>query len=390
LLEVPAERGVQKKIALTIAFAAAAAGGLVGAVAGVAFGGNSTVGMPVPAEIAAGSRRPLPPETVYRDDAPGVVVITTARTELPPGPFTPPLTEPLKALGSGIVIDRKGDVVTNDDVVRGEATIRVGFSSGATYGASLVGVDPSSDVAVLRVKAPATALHPLHFADSEKVEVGDAVYAIGNPFGLGRTMTAGIVSALGRDMQAANGLTIPNAIQTDAPIDHGSSGGPLLNREGLVVGVNDRLEGGTADGNLGIGIAVPSNAARHVASELIATGHAEHPGLGVRVEPIDPAVAKAVHGMPSHGVVVARVVANGPAARAGLRAATQRLTVDGETALVGGDSIVAVGGRRIDSPEQLADAVAAHEPGDRVELDVVRAGKSRKVTVTLRNARPTA
>jgi S1-C subfamily serine protease len=289
------------------------------------------------------------------------------------------------ALGSGFVIDTNGDIVTNDHVVNGGSDVRVGFSSGASYPARVIGADPSSDVAVVRVKAPAPALHPLTFDDSAAIAVGDPVYAIGNPFGLDRTMTAGIVSAVGRDIEAPNGLAIPNSIQTDAPINHGNSGGPLLDRFGRVVGINAQIEGGTVDGNVGIGFAIPSNTARSVAAQLITSGRAEHAWLGVEVETIDPSVAKVVRGLPARGVVVARVIKDSPAAKAELVAASQQVTVDGVSVPVGGDAIVAVDGNGVSTSQQLADLVAAHKPGDQLKLDVVRSGKRRTVVVTLGN-----
>jgi putative serine protease PepD len=203
----------------------------------------------------------LTPEQIYRRDAPGVVQITSID-----GPGE-------QSLGSGFVIDSRGDIVTNDHVVQGATDIRVSFSGSAAYPAEIVGSDPSSDLAVLRVAAPSSALHPLGFGDSSAVEVGDTVFAIGNPFGLERTMTAGIVSALGRDINAPNGMTIPNAIQTDAPINHGNSGGPLLDSFGRVIAVNSQIEGGTVDANVGIGFAIPSATARSVVDRLI-SGHA--------------------------------------------------------------------------------------------------------------------
>jgi S1-C subfamily serine protease len=311
------------------------------------------------------------------------VITATQTRRVPPTFFTPPMEQQVRSLGSGFVIDKRGDIVTNHHVVQGATGIGVGFSSGASYPATLVGTDPSTDVAVVRVKAPASALHPLAFGGAGTIEVGDPVYAIGNPFGLDRTMTAGIVSATGRDIRAPNGLAIPNAIQIDAPINHGNSGGPLLDRFGRVIGVNAEIEGGTIDANVGVGFAIPGETARSVAAQLIARGHAEHAWLGVQVETIDPSVA--VRGLPSHGVVVARVVAGSPAAKAGLEAATRQVTVKGVSALLGGDAIVAVDGKPIGTSQQLADAVAARKPGDRLALDVVRAGKSRTVEITLGN-----
>jgi S1-C subfamily serine protease len=198
-------------------------------------------------------------------------------------------------------------------------------------------------------------------------------------------MTAGIVSATGRDIQAPNGRTIPGAIQTDAPINHGNSGGPLLDRFGRVVGINAQLEGGTVDANVGIGFAIPSSTARTVASQLIAHGHAEHPWLGVEIETIDPGVARVVRGLPAHGVVVLRVTKGSPADKAGIVAATRQVTVNGVSASTGGDAIVALDGMPVASSGRLTDLLAQHEPGDHVALAVVRGSKKRTVDVTLGN-----
>jgi S1-C subfamily serine protease len=378
---------------LVIVFAAALAGGLVGGLIGLALGDdNPGVSTAEPARAAAApdvtkaAGADLTPEAIYRRAAPGVVVITDTQTEVtPPSFFTPPTKQQVGALGSGFVIDARGDILTNDHVVHGATAIRVGFSSGASYPATIVGTDPSTDIAVVRVKAPASALHPLAFDESSKLVVGDPVYTIGNPFGLERTMTAGIVSALGRDIEAPNRLTIPNAIQTDAPINHGNSGGPLLDRHGRVVGISSQIEGGTVDANVGVGFAVPGDTARSVAEQLVAGGHAEHAWLGVQLETIDPTVAQVVRGLPSHGVIVARVVKGSPAAKAGLKAATRQVTVNGVGAVVGGDAITSVDGRPVTSSAQLADVVALRKPGDRLTLTVVRAGASRTVEVVLGN-----
>jgi S1-C subfamily serine protease len=372
-------------------------GGLGGAVIALALGGSSSQPaprrpettlvastLPPPAPTANG----LAPETIYKRTAPGVVVISATQTEQVPATFFRPAgSQKVQVGGSGFVVDRAGDIVTNDHVVQSATDVRVGFSGGATYPAKVIGVDPSTDLAVIRVDAPASALHPLVLADSAKVEVGDTVFAIGNPFGLDRTMTAGIVSATGRDIQAPNGLGIPNAIQTDAPINHGNSGGPLLDTLGRVVGVNDQIEsGGAVDANVGVGFAVASNTAKTIVPGLLAHGHVAHAWLGVEVAPIDPAVARAVRGIPDQGVLVVRVVAGSPAAQAGLRAGTQPVTVNGESALVGGDAILALDGTPVRRPDQLADAVGAHKPGDELRLRVTRGGAERTVTVTLGNA----
>ena len=311
-------------------------------------------------------------------------MITATQTEhVAPTLFSPSTTRQVSSLGSGFVIDRNGDILTNDHVVDGAKGVRVGFSGGKSYPATIVGTDATSDLAVVRVRAPASALHPLAFDDSSLTAVGDPVYAIGNPFGLDRTMTAGIVSATGRDIQAPNGLTIPNSIQTDAPINHGNSGGPLLDDQGRVVGVNAQIEGGTVDANVGVGFAIPSNTARSVSQQLIAHGRVEHAWLGVEVQTIDPAVSAAVRGLPRHGVVVASVARGGPAAKAGIAAATQHVTVNGETVLLGGDSIAAVDGKTVQTSTQLADAIAGRKPGDRVTLELERGGGARRVSVKL-------
>jgi S1-C subfamily serine protease len=378
---------------LAILLAAVVAGGVGGAAIGLLLGGHdssssasASTGPVVVSPVASLASEAMAPGEVYKKDAPGVVVITDTQTQVvPPTFFTPSQKERVGALGSGFVIDTRGDIVTNDHVVAGATGIRVGFSEGGSYPAKIVGTDPSTDIAVVRVNAPSAALHPLAFGNSSAIQVGDPVYAIGNPFGLDRTMTAGIVSALGRDIEAPNGFTIPNAIQTDAAINHGNSGGPLLDRFGHVIGVDAQIQGGTVNGNIGIGFAIAGNAARSSAEQLIATGHAQHPWLGIQIEAIDPTVARAVRGLPAHGVVVVRVVPNSPAARAGLKASTRQVTVNGVSTFSGGDSIVAVDGTKVTDTAQLADLVAGHKPGDRLTLEVVRGGVTRNVEITLGN-----
>jgi S1-C subfamily serine protease len=370
--------------------AAVVTGGLGGAVTAAVAGDDDAPAAPAaaaPAATAPASGTGLSPEQIYRNAAPGVVVITATQTqEVPPTFFQPAQKEQSRSLGSGFVVDKRGDVVTNDHVVAGASRIRVGFDGGASYPATVVGADPSTDVAVVRVKAPASALHPLAFGDSGGSQVGDPIYAIGNPFGLDRTMTAGIVSATGRDIQAPNGLTIANAIQTDAPINHGNSGGPLIDRSGKVVGVNAQIEGGTVDANVGVGFAIPSDTAGSIARQLIEHGQAKHAWLGVEVATIDPSVARVVRGLPSQGVVVARVTKGSPAAKAGLAGATRQVTIDGVSAPLGGDAIVAFDGKPMRTSAQLADAVAQHKPGDVVKLTVLRGGARRTVAVTLGDA----
>jgi S1-C subfamily serine protease len=365
-----------------VALAAGAAGGAIAAAVDGSDGASAASPSPAPSSQPTANAAGL-----YRRDAPGVVVITASETQRSqPSPFLPPTSQRVQSLGSGFVIDRRGDIVTNDHVISGATNVRVGFSGGASYPAHVVGADPSTDVAVIRLDTVPSGLHPLGFDDSSAIRAGDPVYAIGNPFGLDRTMTAGIVSATGRDIQAPNGLTIPNAIQTDAAINHGNSGGPLLDGAGHVVGIASQIQGGTVDANVGVGFAVPSDTARSVAQQLIAHGRVTHPWLGVRLATIDPALAAADHGLPRHGALVTGVASGGPAARAGLVAATVRTAPDGNAAPRGGDAIVAVDGRPVTTSAQLADVIARHRPGDTVTLRVVRGGHARDVTVTVGNA----
>jgi S1-C subfamily serine protease len=373
---------------LPIALIALVIGAVAGGIAGAVTGGNDSNAAArapaIPATAASSTTDTLTPAALYKRDAPGVAVITATETKKVAGSFfTPPQTEKVQSLGSGFVIDKLGDIVTNDHVVAGASGIRVGFGSGSTYPAKVVGADPGSDLAVVHVAAPSSALHPLSFDSSSGAVAGDPVYAIGNPFGLDRTMTAGIVSATGRDIQAPNGLTIPNAIQTDAPINHGNSGGPLLDAAGHVVGVNAQIEGGTVDANVGVGFAIPSDTVRTVAQQLISKGKVEHAYIGVQVETIPQGLSKLVKGVPSSGVTIAKITSGSPAAKAGLKAATHQVTADGETALLGGDSITAINGKPIREAQDLADVVAQLKPGDHVSLTVVHGGSTRTVSLSL-------
>jgi putative serine protease PepD len=352
--------------------------------------GATAVSQPPTAGVgSAGSTSSRNAETIYSQDAPGVVVITATQTEATPGTFlTPPSEQQVDVLGSGFVIDQNGDIVTNDHVVEDASDVTVGFLDGSTYPAKVLGSDPSTDVAVIHVDSPTSELHPLDFADSSGVQVGDEVYAIGNPFGLDSTMTAGIVSAIGRDIQAPNGLGIPNAIQTDAAINHGNSGGPLLDTSGHVIGVDDQIDsGGTVDGNVGVGFAISSSTAKSIAGQLIASGHVSHAFLGVEVAPITPEIARAMmNNTSAHGLLVVRVVPGSPAAAAGLQPATVASDTDGKMTIAGGDTIVSVDGKPIDSSDELGSIVQNHKPGDRLRLQLERDGDEQTVTVTLGNA----
>lgn len=274
------------------------------------------------------------------------------------------------AQGSGFVYDARGYIVTNQHVVAGASSISVSFWNGVELDAVLVGTDPSTDLAVLRVDAPAGLIVPLRLADSSVVDVGDPVLAMGSPFGLEGTITSGIVSALHRQMTAPNNYTIIDTIQTDAAINHGNSGGPLLDGSGRVIGVSAQIES-ESGGSDGVGFAIPSNTVRSIARQLISTGEVKHAFLGVRMTAV------------SGGVAITAVVADTPAARAGLRAATGTELVDGQERPAGGDVIVEFDGRAVTSATALQSAVDAQRPGATVSITILRDGERRSVDVTL-------
>jgi S1-C subfamily serine protease len=313
---------------------------------------------------------------IYERTAPGVVQINSTSSSGVALSGT--------ALGSGFVVDKAGHIVTNYHVIRGADEIRVGFSNRDSLEAALVGTDQSTDLAVLRVDTSASALTPLPLGDSDKVRVGDQVVAIGNPFGLDRTATAGIVSALQRLIPAPNRFTIDHVIQTDAPINHGNSGGPLINDRGQVIGVNTRIEtGGLSTGNVGIGFAVPSNTVKDAVAQILRTGRVDHAYLGILGTAVTSEVAETYNLPVEEGVLVAEVADGSGADEAGLEGGETEVVVAGETYTLGGDIIVGIDGTPISSVEELRDAIAEHEPGQKVKLSVLRGDKKTSVTVTL-------
>jgi S1-C subfamily serine protease len=339
-----------------------------------------------PASFQTGQRESI--NQIYRATAPGVVHIeTTLKVQQNDPFFGNPFgatTQTERALGSGFVIDRAGHLVTNYHVVRGATTIQVSFSNNERYRAKLVGSDPSTDIAVLKVDVPASALIALPLGNSDAVRVGDQVIAIGNPFGLDRSVTSGIVSAVQRRIEAPDDLSIAHVIQTDAALNHGNSGGPLLNAQGEVVGVNAQIEtGGVSQGNVGIGFAIPINTVKDVVAQLIKHGTVEHAFLGIEGKTLTPQIAHLFHLGATSGVVVATVRPGTGAAQAGLKAATDQVTVQGESWPAGGDVIVKVDSEPITTVEQLVDVIAAKKPGDKIEIEVVRANAHKTMTVKL-------
>jgi S1-C subfamily serine protease len=261
--------------------------------------------------------------------------------------------------------------------VAGANDINVRFADGATYPAELVGTDRSTDLAVIKVDAPASVFEAIRLGDSSALRVGDPVVALGSPFGLEGTITSGIVSALHRPMTAPNGFTINDSIQTDTAINHGNSGGPLLDSSGRVIGVNAQIEsdGGGSDG---VGFAIPSNTVRSIVSQLIETGEVEHAYLGVRLQAVE------------EGVAITEVRPDTPAEEAELRPSTGTEAVAGQQLPTGGDVIVEVDGVDVSTEAEIQSLIDAKQPGDSVELTLLRGGDRKAVEVTLVTRPPTA
>jgi putative serine protease PepD len=351
-----------RRAALAALSAAAVLGVSAGAVGVKVTDGGADTGAATAsaAQQVADTSGGLSVNEIYDRAGPGVVTITVSSTVssdgLGPDGFAPGREQ--QSQGSGFVSDEQGHVVTAAHVVEGADSVSVQLADGSSYGAELVGSDASTDVAVLEIEAPSGKLHPLELADSADVEVGDGVVAIGAPFGLEDSVTSGIVSALGRDITSPDGFTLTGAIQTDAAINHGNSGGPLLDDAGQVVGVAVQIESDSG-GNDGVGFAVPSNTVESVVSQLLEDGSVEHAYLGV-------ALSTSEQG----GAAISEVTAGSPAADAGLEA---------------GDVVTAIDGSPVETSAGLVSAVAARQPRDTVTLTVRRDGGSRTVEVRLGN-----
>jgi S1-C subfamily serine protease len=386
------------RIVLAAGFVAAAGAGAALALGGAALlgglsAGTTTVRELQPIEASASSTsfqqgKPLSVNEIYREAAPGVVQVTATQVVSTPSidpffGFPAPQNERQEALGSGFVIDKAGHIITNYHVIEGARSVDVSFSNNESMRARIVGTDPSTDIAVLQVDAHSRALTPLPLGDSDAVHVGDSVVAIGNPFGLERTVTAGIVSALQRVIQAPNAFSIDHVIQTDAALNKGNSGGPLLDVRGNVIGVNSQIQSESGGGNVGVGFAVPINTVRTVEAQIVKTGHAEHAFLGVKVQAVTSDVARLFRLPATHGLLVASVQRGSAAAKAGLRAGTHQVTDAGESYPLGGDLIVAADGVRLSSLDQLRDVISNKQPGDRLTLEIWRGDQNMTLGVKL-------
>jgi S1-C subfamily serine protease len=287
------------------------------------------------------------------------------------------------AQGSGFVFDNKGDIVTNNHVVDGATSIDVTFLNGDTVTATLVGKDAYADLAVIRVDTSSRQLTPIPLGDSDKLQVGDQILAIGNPFGLSGSMSEGIVSQLGRETQGTGGYLLIDLIQIDAVVDPGNSGGPLLNMRGEVVGVNTLIMS-QSGGFEGVGLSIPSNTVKRVATALIATGQYKHPYLGVQGTDVTPQIASAMKLNQSKGFLIMQVVPGGPADKAGLKGGTTQTTIAGQSALLGGDVIIGIDNTNVRKLSDLSLYVERNKsPGDTVTLKIIRDGNEMSVNLVL-------
>jgi len=331
---------------------------------------------------------------IYRQDAPGVVQVTsTTKVKLPRSqwfgnPFGMQGTDVQRSLGSGFVIDKAGLVVTNYHVVGSAQTVYVSFSNSDSMRAEIVGKDASTDVALLKVIASSRALTPLPLGNSDTVEVGDEVAAIGNPLGYERSITLGIVSALHRSLTSPGGAPIDRVIQTDAVLNQGNSGGPLLNAQGEVVGVSSAIATGAGAGNTGIGFAIPINTVKDVVAQLKTRGHVEHPFFGVVSRPISSRIARVFNLGAPKGLLVESVYPGSGADQAGLIGGSDQVVIAGESYQLGGDLIVRVDRVAVSTTERLREIVAQHEPGDTVLVDFYRGSELRTTNVKLGRQSP--
>ena len=332
----------------------------------------------------AASEEPLDAEeqnnvAVYRKNIASVVNVTSRVLALD---FFYGLV-PQQGQGSGFIIDHDGHVLTNYHVIADAQRIEVTLHNRKTYRASIVGTDRSHDLAVIQIKAP--ELQPMTLGESRNLQVGQKVYAIGNPFGLSGTLTSGIVSSI-RPVQEPDGVTIDEAIQTDAAINPGNSGGPLLNSRGEVIGINTMIASNVGQ-NAGIGFAIPINTAKAVLNDLTTLGHVRRPALGVVTIPISPDLADQMGLAADYGLLVVTVVPRGAADRAGLRGGTERAYLGNEPIMIGGDLIIAIEGQEVQDQQQLAQIMNSHRAGDAIKVTVYRGKRKLDFQVTLGEAR---
>ncbi len=330
------------------------------------------------------STKGLTPRDIYKRDAPGVVNVKAQIVQQVDSPFGfGPSQQRGLATGSGFVLDKSGYILTNAHVIEGASKVTVQFEDNKTADGRVVGKDTSTDVALLKVDPAGLQLKPLQLGDSSTVQVGDPTIAIGNPFGLDRTLTTGVVSALQRRIDAPNGFSIDNVIQTDAAINPGNSGGPLIDATGRVIGINSQIAtGGGGNGNVGIGFAVPINTAKKVVPQLRQSGRVTRAYLGITGLTVDKSL-DSLNLATTSGVLVQTVAPGSPAAKAGLRGGSAQATLDGTDIMLGGDVIKRIDGRPVSTMDDVVSVVNDHKPGQSVSLQVLRDGQPKTVSITL-------
>jgi S1-C subfamily serine protease len=295
---------------------------------------------------------------------------------------------PQSGMGSGAIIDTQGHIVTNYHVIRDAELLEVTLPNKTKHKARVVGTDPNNDLAVIQIDVPRGGLTPIPMGTSKGLQVGQKVLAIGNPFGLDRTMTTGIISALGRSIQSENGRIIDDIIQTDASINHGNSGGPLLNNQGQIIGINAAIVSPNDTGNYGIGFAIPADTVRRITDEILKLGYVRHAYLGIDARSLlslgdNPGLADALDLNTDHGLLVGKVPSDGPLAQAGIREGTRRVRIGNYLIQAGGDVILAVNGKDVNSFLELASEVDHHRPGETVTITVLRNNRKADLQVTL-------
>jgi len=315
---------------------------------------------------------------VYRRVSPGVVNITSVVVTR--DFFLNPV--PQEGAGSGAIVDPRGYILTNNHVIKDAQRLEVTLSNGAKKPAKLVGADPDSDLAVIKIEASGAEITTIPMGDSSELRVGQKVLAIGNPFGLGETLTTGIISSLGRSIRSESGVQIEDMIQTDATINPGNSGGPLLNSDGKIIGINAAIISPTG-ASVGIGFAIPINTAKRILPDLIARGYVSYSWIGASVYPLIPGMVKLLNLEVDQGAMVVEVVRGGPADRAGIKGADRSVQVGNYVLPAGGDVVVGFDGKDVKSSDHLIRLIREHKPGDVVDLKVLREGSFLNVEVKL-------
>jgi S1-C subfamily serine protease len=332
----------------------------------------------------AATKSGLTAREIYKRDAPGVVNVRAQIVQQVDSPFDPfGQGQQGVATGSGFVLDKSGHILTNAHVIEGASRVSVQFEDNKTVEAKVEGKDTSTDIALLKVDKKGLDLKPLELGNSKSVQVGDPTIAIGNPFGLDRTLTTGVVSALQRKISAPNGYSISNVIQTDAAINPGNSGGPLLDASGRVIGINSQIAtGGSGGGNVGIAFAVPINTAKQIVPQLKDSGSVKRAYLGITGQTIDSSLDR-LNLSTTSGVLVQTVQPGSPAAKAGLRGGDASATLDGSELRLGGDVIKKIDGTNVKTMDQVVSTVGSKKPGETVTVEYLRGGKTKTAQVKL-------